>query len=82
MYASHKSWLDKVHNDYKSAKYDEQKPAAFRPFISNDMPSDVKYPFVSNDLSLAPKPPPPSPVVYHAATDKKRSRSDEEDEED
>ena len=79
MYASHKDWLDKVHNEYKSNKSDEQKEAAFRPFVSNDLPSDVKYPFVSNETSLAPKPPPPSPAVDDAATGKKRSRPDEEE---
>ena len=79
MYASHKDWLDTVHNEYKSNKSDEQNKTAFRPFVSNDLPSDVKYPFVSNDSPLTPKPPPPSPAVDDAASGKKRPRSDEEE---
>lgn len=75
MYASHKDWLDKVHNDYK------QKEAAFRPFVSNDLPHDVKYPFVSHDASLAPRAPPPSPANEEATPGKKRPRSADDAEE-
>ena len=58
MYASHKDWLDKVHADYKA-----KTKHAFRPFTSNDASHDVKYPFVSHQMSLGLKPPPPSPIL-------------------
>lgn len=80
MYASHKDWLDKVHGDYRSSK--EENGGALLPndpphgpFVSNDLPHGVKYPFVSHDASLAPKPPPPSPAGEETPIGKKRPRS-------
>tara|TARA_B110001450_G_C17660210_1_gene496860 strand:+ start:1808 stop:2806 length:999 start_codon:yes stop_codon:yes gene_type:complete len=80
MYASHKDWLDKVHGDYKSSKV--ENGGAFLsngpphvPFVSNDLPHGVKYPFVSHEASLAPKTPPPLSAGEETPIGKKRPRS-------